>query len=215
MATFRSYTAKLLAGVQWARSFYGERFTEGFIALFADTLAEASNQAVKARFEGASTYPLDALPQSGANKELERYDGDTDATYKQRLLAAFSIWQQAGTPQAVEAALDAFGYPAAVVWEDAEWVRPPQPWWSQFVVVFPVGTHPVIPTTQVYGDGSVYGDGQLYGISGITATEVDGIRRLVRKWKRSASICRWLIFEVSGTGTGPTFIGTSFAIGAV
>lgn len=206
MATYRSYTANLLAGLQWARAHYGQRLTEGLFALLSDLIAEGANQATKARSE--STAPLDALPRIGQNKNLERYFADTDDTYRDRLLHAFSLWQQAGTKQAVEAALDAFGYPDAQVFEDADWHRPPQPYWSQFWIVFPYGTHTVSPAANTYGPTINYGEGYLYGVTGITPEEVSGLRRLVHKWKPSRSICREFIFA-----NGPIY-GTGLTYGA-
>lgn len=206
---YKSFVITLLAGIQWARSHYGERLT-GTIALLTDTLAEGANQAVKARFDSpyrGHNPPPDALPYIGQNKNIERYIADTDITYKGRLLQAFSLWSQAGTKQAVLRALAAYGQPLAQLYEDKDWARPPKPYWSQFWILFPSGTHTVTPGTETFGGGATYGSGVVYGASGITADEVDALRRLVKKWKRSASICREFIFEGVGSsyGGGPTY----------
>lgn len=205
MSTHRSYTEELQAGLRWAKAFFGVRLT-GTIALHADLIAEGVRQAIRAR--AASVAPIDAYPRIGANTNIERFANDTDATYKDRLGKAFSIWQQAGTKQGLVRALAAFGFPGAIVVEDKDWDRPPKPYWSQFWVVLPLGTHSVTTSTAVYGDGHTYGQTDfLYGVQGITTVQVDGLRRLVRKWKASRSICREFIFESGGVvyGTSHTY----------
>lgn len=216
---FRDYVQRLMAAIGWARGYYGERMA-GYIALLADMNSGGADAAVKQRFENHCAP--DALARIGENKNLERYYADTDATYRARLLRAFSLWQEAGTKQAVERALAAYGYPGAVVYEDADWHRPPQPYWSQFWILFPAGTHSVLPTTLTYGAGVTYGSGALYGVTGITAVEVDGLRRIVQKWKPSRSICRSFIFVTGGIvygdghtyGDGSVYGGTHVEVGA-
>lgn len=234
MSTFRSYAEALQTGVRWAKGFYGIRLT-GTIALHCDLIAEGVNEAIKARFPKISAP--DAYPYIGGNVNLERFPNDTDATYRDRLSHGFSIWQQAGTKQGLERGFDFFGFPYAQVYEDKDWQRPPKPYWSQFWVVFPdhaqtgggayggglsygggAGAYgngitypgnlnPVTGSGATYGSAGTYGSGSLYGISGITAEQVEGLRRLVRKWKRSASICREMIFEISSQyyGSGHTY----------
>ncbi len=234
MSTFRSYADALQTGVRWAKGFFGQRLT-GTIALHCDLIAEGVSQAIKAR--SAKVSAPDAYPYIGSNVNLERYPNDTDATYKSRLLHAFSIWQQAGTKQGLERAFDFFGYPYVRVFEDKDWDRGPKPYWSQFWVFFPGhaetggspygsgvaygggltygvginylgGLNDVLPSSATYGSGSTYGNsGLLYGITGTTPEEVEGIRRLIRKWKPSRSICREIIFESTSQfyGAGHTY----------
>lgn len=221
MATHRSYTEKIQEGIRWARSYFGIRLT-GTIALHHDLIAEGANDAIKSR--SAKYSNVDAYPYIGGNVNLERFPNDTDATYRDRLMHAFSIWQQAGTKQGLERAFDYFGFAGVLVYEDKDWLRPPKPYWSQFWVWFPSGSHSVTTSTTVYGAGAgTYGSGSLYGISGITAELVEGLRRLVRKWKRSASICREFIFETGGItygagghtyGDGSLYGGSQAIIGA-
>jgi len=224
MSNYRAYVANLLGGIRWARAYYGERVTVGFIGLMSDMIAEGVSQTVKARFEDAPTFPADALAYVGGNKSIERYPGDTDATYKARTKQAFSSWEEAGTRHALLRELSAFGYPGALLYEDWEWSRPPQPWWSQFWVLFPDGTHSVAPSTVQYGSGELYGpSGLMYGVTGITAAELSGLRRIIKKWKRASSICRGLIFVTGGIvygqgityGSGAVYGGTQVIVSGV
>lgn len=208
MGNYRTFVDSLLAHVPWLRQQYGEAFTTGFLALLADVIEEAANQAMKARFVLSDTVPDDALPHIGENVQLERYPLDTIDTYKARLAEAFTIWSQAGTRQGVLAALAASGFPGAQLIEDHEWDRQPKPYWSQFWIVFPDGTHNVTPSTAAYGDpGLRYGNGVLYGVQGITGEEIEGLRALAKKWKRAASILREMIFTDGGItyGTGASY----------
>lgn len=204
---YRTWVGKLLAGVRWARGAWGEKLTVGFFGLFADLIAEGTREANHARWTRYSND--DALGEIGKTRDIERYYNDSPTQYRGRLARAFPIHETDGTDYAVELALDEFGFPDAVVYEDWEWHRPPQPWWSQGWIFFPAGSHAVTKTTQTYGDGSNYGDGDLYGVQGITLAEVDGLRRLVKRRKRAGFVFREFIFEISGVtyGTGVLYGG--------
>jgi len=202
-----TWVGKLLAGVRWARGLWGERLTLGYFALFADLLAEGARQANHARW--TRSCHDDALGAIGITRDIERYFNDSPTQYRGRLARAFEIHEEDGTEPGVDAALAEFGFGAAQVYEDWQWHRPPQPWWSQGWIWFPAGSHSVTKTTQTYGDGSNYGDGDLYGVQGITLAEVDGLRRLVKKHKRASFIFREFIFEITGVtyGTGVLYGG--------
>lgn len=202
MASFRAYVEQLTAGIQWLRNEFGAKFS-GTIALLGDMVSEGANQAIKARFVTSDTFPADALPYVGNNTDIERYIVDTDDTYKARLADSFAIKSQHGTRQIVLFLLSEAGWPDAELLEDDVYKAQPQPWWSQFVIHFPEGTHPVTVGTTTYGSGAVYGDtpngsGTIYGVSGITIGRLNEIVRLVLKWKRPASVCRYLLFVVDG-----------------
>ncbi len=203
MASYRAYVERLASGIQWLVNEYGAKLS-GTIALLADMVSEGTNQAVKARFVRSDTCPSDALPYIGNNADLERFIADTDATYKARLANSFEINSQHGTIQIIEFMLSEAGWPDAEVLEDEVYKAQPQPWWSQNVLHFPEGSHPVIVGTAVYGEpGLKYGDvpagsGALYGMSGITSAQLSEIKRILLKWKRPASIFRYILFVVDG-----------------
>lgn len=205
MATFRSYTTELLATITWARGYYGERLT-GWIALMSDLISDGATAATQARFD---TYaPDDALPYIGDNKQIERYAIDTTATYRARLLRGFSTWEMAGTRAAIVTQFRAAGYPDAQIYEPKDWPsRPVVGYTSQFWVVIPDATG-VSSAPFAYGSGPTYGDGHFYGgITGLTAAQIAALRALLRKWKRSTTICREIIFHEGGIlyGTGHTY----------
>lgn len=209
MASFRQYVEQLTAGIQWLRNEFGAKLS-GTIALLGDMVSDGANQAIKARFVSSDTFPADALPYVGNNTDLERFIVDTDDTYKARLANSFALNAQHGTRQIVLFMLSEAGWPDAELLEDEVYKAQPQPWWSQFVIMFPEGTHPVTVGSAVYGSGGFrYGDASLgsaliYGMSGITIARLNEIIRIVLKWKRPASVCRYLLFVVDGDvyGTG-------------
>jgi hypothetical protein len=204
---YRQWLADLLAGIRWARSTWGERLTLGYYALFADMTAEGARQANHARF--TAQCHDDALAQIGDTRDIQRYYSDAPSTYRDRLRQSFALHSQDGTKQAVELALANYGFPGAVVYEDWQWHRPPQPWWSQGWIYFPPGTHSVVAGSATYNNGNTYNSGNLYSVAGITWAEVAGLRRLVKKHKRSGFIFREFIFQISGSayGTGGTYGG--------
>lgn len=220
MSTHIQYTAKLTAGIGWLRAHFGER-AAGWIALAHDLAAQAANDALKARH--AEHAPEDALALIGGNNQIDRYPLDTADMFRARLLRAFAQHEQGGTRQAILAELADFAIgvtmsgllklDGAVLAEDWEYPADPQPWWSQFWIFLPPGTHPVQGTTHAYGDGDAYGDSSefIYGVSGIDALDVAALRRLVRKWKRATSILRAFVFVVSGEiyGVGGNLFGQS------
>lgn len=203
---FRAYVEELTSGIRWLRAEFGAKLSFT-IGLLADMVSEGANQAVKARFVTSDSFPNDALPYVGNNTGLERFIVDTDATYKARLADSFSLNAQHGTRQIVLFMLSEAGWPDAELLEDEVYKAQPQPWWSQFVILFPEGTHGVVKTTRAYGSGATYGDvpngsGLIYGVEGITVGRLNEIVRLVLKWKRPASICRYLLFVVDGNVYG-------------
>lgn len=209
---YRSYVSRLLAGVRWAAGYYGSRLTVGFFGLLADLVAEGTREANHARFTRYSHD--DALGEIGNTRDIQRYYNDTPIQFRSRSARAFELHAEDGTDIAVEKALGEFGFPDAVVYEDWEWHRPPQPWWSQGWIYFPAGSHSVAKTSVTYGDGTTYGTGTLYGVVGITAGEVDGLRRLVKRRKRAAFIFREFIFGLyDGLGNAVPHYGTGVLYG--
>jgi hypothetical protein len=186
-ANFLSYTAEALSPtvLQGAR---GERLAGAFALMF-DTLAETANEAVKARFLGSNTHPVDALPLIGQERMLPRYPVDSDASYRARLRDAWNAWTKAGTDVGIVAQLAAMGLTAYVREQNIDW-----DWdgdtanWSRFWVV--ITGHPW--SRWKWGDGHTWGGGQSWG-SSATVAEVRSVRALVRKWKPARSVCPYII----------------------
>jgi len=199
---FREYLDTLLAGVGYLRGYWGSRL-RGAVATLADLVAEGTREAVHARWTRACHD--DALGEIGASRAMPRYPGEAVPQYRARLREAFDSHAQSGTSIGLANELNIFGLVGARVFEDWQWHRPPQPWWSQGWIWMPAGSHSVAPSTLVFGGGGVAGTGLVTGLTGISVAEVDGVRRLVRARKRASFVFREMIFELTGHvtfGTG-------------
>src|SRR5690606_29819463 len=151
--------------------------------------------AAKAHLLRTPDSPPDALPLIGAERQIERAPAETDAQYRARLLAGWTLWGEAGTPSFAANALAPFGVP-----ESAVTVRyTPDGWqgdlnvdnWSRFWVIL---TGPDLPwEILICGTGWRCGDDITCGT---TARPVDvaAIRRFMRKWKAGHEIGVRVIF---------------------
>ena len=82
----------------WLRQPNGQRWLESH-GLMKDAVVAETKEAVKARFP---TYcPPDALTALGVERGLPRYDTDTDATHRARLLDAWNLWRWGGTAKGI------------------------------------------------------------------------------------------------------------------
>lgn len=186
--------------------FYGERFV-GVIALLADLVSEGATEAVKVPWLAEPSSPDDALRFAAFDRNLERYPNETADQHRARLLRAWKDWQAAGDESAILGQLAAANFVGAVIYCQAEWLRPPEtdvlgnPWWSLSWIFFPKGTHPVTAQGPICGSGLQCGSGVLCGPVGIgnVAKILVGI---VQKWKPSDWVVRELIFEISGSTSG-------------
>jgi hypothetical protein len=112
MANFRSIWSTL--GPPWTRRYWGERLW-GAIALVQDLLAEGMTQAARAGWLRSATYPVDALPLHGSERRIPRVSGETAAQYRMRLIDAWHVWEEAGTPTFADHVLEPFGIDATDV----------------------------------------------------------------------------------------------------
>lgn len=97
----------------------GERFV-GLIGLMFDMLAEGAMLAVAARSLLSRTFPEDALPLIGNERNLPRYPGETLTAYADRLWRAWKIWEQAGSDIGTIQQFAAYGATCTVV-KNADW----------------------------------------------------------------------------------------------
>jgi hypothetical protein len=217
MANYRDYMEAIARGMAWASpGTLGERLL-GFYALMADTIAEAASEAIRAPWLQTHTpVPEDALAELGAEYNMPRYPGETNAQYKARLQGKWDAWEFAGNESAILAQLTAFGLPDAEIYTPRDWsARPPinhpvtdTPWWSRFWVVIPDGSHSV-GVARTYGDGSTYGnplDPFVYGADMAPGLAL-ALRQLLNQWKPGHVVCAEVIFEIGGEtyGTGHTY----------
>lgn len=152
------------------------------ITVIGQTLDDAYTEAFEAGAAGsvdAPTFPADALPLLGSERNIERYPAETDDEYKGRVKAAWDSWQQAGTMRIVEE-LEYLGFEAEIKevhtagWDwDGDTDN-----WSRFWVV--ITGHPW--SESVIGEvGRKFGE----GVIGCDATQAEAgtLIRLIRKWK--------------------------------
>jgi hypothetical protein len=163
-------------GAAWGRA----------LGTLKDQHVDLAKQAVKARFVGIA--PADALPLVGLERQIERGPGESDASYRARLLAAPDAWAWAGTTKGLlEYALAPAGFTNARVIINADWAAaggvPPDgnaAFWSRFWVVISA-PHPW--TRRTWNSGWLYGTpaGQTWD-SDATASDVARVERLVKRW---------------------------------
>ncbi len=75
--------------------------------------------------------PDEALENNGPKFNLERYEGDTDATYRARLEIAFGTWKKAGSAVSIEEQVTAMGVVSVTVLDAVTLNRPE---FSQFEI---------------------------------------------------------------------------------
>jgi hypothetical protein len=125
----------------------------------------------------APTFPVESLSPKGNERQIERYPGDTDEIYKERVAGAWVAWSQAGTVPGMLSQLTAAGFDAEIKecrdwdWDGDTANR------SRFWVIL----HNTGWTPRLWGDGHVWG----VGVWGVDAPieEVNLLVRIVMKWK--------------------------------
>ena len=127
----------------------------------------------------APTFPADALPLLGSERNIERYPIETDDQYATRVKGAWESWEQAGTMRIV-AELSYLGFDAEIKevhtagWDwDGDTDN-----WSRFWVII---TQDVWDPIYWGSGGAAWGDG-VWGCDA-TQAEAGTLIRLIRKWK--------------------------------
>jgi hypothetical protein len=72
-------------GLAYLGAKWGQRLAGGAIGLMADTLSEGATQAFYARLPGHPEQADDSMEQSGKDRDLYRFRGETRANYASRL----------------------------------------------------------------------------------------------------------------------------------
>ena len=186
-----------------------------------DSLEDAARTALLARFPGHTTE--DGLALIGAERGLERIAGESAESFAARITAAWSTWQNAGTPVGLLSALAVAGVGNAIVCpengrayslgEDGElvvderaalpWVMRGEPFWNEFEVIIPAQGGPW--TDSETGIASPPEDVKpLFLPVGTTWDRTDYariqlIKRLIRKWKGAHCRCAGIV-AVTGQG---------------
>jgi hypothetical protein len=223
--TIRDYVESI--SPPWLARFYGLRLLYS-IAIQADAFWELARQGVKAHMPLAPGYPPSALPYVGSERDLDRYEGETDAVYAARIRYAHDRHRGQGGPQelinqaqTMTAGLTSAAVPVRVVNNAGRWwsrasqsadfvqtVSSPNNWvwdalttrWWRARLIIDSTLGPW--TVDVWGHPGVWGDGGTWG-SNATVAQVASIESVVRKWKsRHESI--QIIVTWSATTFEPT-----------
>jgi len=179
-----------------------------------DLMVAGARVAVKCAF--VADCPGDALPWLGFARRLPRYPGDTDTTYRARLLAAWTLWQQAGTRAGLLALLSALGFPHAAIYDARDSTPPGEvSWppggdasnWSRFWVFLDTTVdNPFGWVERVWGDPWAYGDGSTWG-STATVAQIDLLRAALRLFKPAHVLCSGIYVDFA-SGTRLRWAGT-------
>ncbi len=177
---------------------------EGIVLGFmADAAGEGMSLAVKIAWLKEPTSPDDVLVLVGAERALPRYPIETAAQYRARLWDAWNAYKFGGDEESIIGQFALAGFAGVQIFDASEIVIEPlldmnsNPWWSQFIVYFPEGTHPITAEGPPWGSFN-WGDGTRLGPVGLTIDVAIAIRGIIEKWKPVRWICRKIIFQIEG-----------------
>lgn len=190
---------------------------------------------VMSQLEGAADEGLDRL---GPGYQIERFFGESHASYRRRLERAWEMWKMAGTrgtdevPSATVQSLREYGIEDVELREDHEWEAALGEWFSRYWVIL----GPTMPWGPMQTPFQTQAGVTTQG-STATASEVRAVKRQVLKWKSphgypvqiilrfpgsiitgfglttpfqtNEPTCRWPLGKVIGT----TFFATPFTLG--
>lgn len=178
------------------RRHWGVRFGAGTLGALFDYCM----QGILEGYQSPFIPHYDALRPLGNEQSMPQYPLETWTQYKDRLFDAWNTWDRAGDEDTITGQLSAAGNPGAQVFRFSETGS-----WSEFLVFYPSGSHPV--TGEVLVGGFTVGDGTAVGPVGISPEQLNALKDCIIHWKPARWKCPWLIFEVSGEtyGTGHTY----------
>lgn len=178
------YAFRLLP--RWMRGTWCDRI---MVQLFGtmDGLVDASKDAAKCGL--VSECPPDALEYHGVTRLMERKSGETDESFRLRLMDAWNHWSGSGTKSGLQAILSFYsGCSGLTIYDERN-----DSWfdgatgsfddsndsnWSRLWVVIP---QPHTWTRPLVG-GVTVGPEQIVGIT-MTGSELSQIRRVFRKYR--------------------------------
>jgi hypothetical protein len=199
--TYRALVRLATRGVRTLAAGLGEAFVGVLHGVMSDLIAQGATEAIKSAWLTNPEQPDDALTLIGAERKLPGYPGETPTIYRSRLSRAWDDYQVAGDEDSIIGQLAAAGFPGAQIYDPWSASFLPAPYWSHFIVRFPIGSHPVTGPGQAWGSFT-WGDGTLYGPTGITPQQIALIRAIIAKWKPARWICRRIDFQISGWAYG-------------
>lgn len=198
--SFRRLLQDRYIGKLW-QNYFGSRMLTT-LGLLWDTLSQTVTDAFAAPLHRAENGPAyDAVRLLGNETSMPQYPFETWEAYRSRLRTDWDTWSKAGDEDTITGQLALAGRPGAQIFRFSD-----NGSWSEFVVFYPAGTHPVTGD-RTYGSGLTYGGSSTYGVAGITAEELAGYKDLITHWKPARWKCPWIIWEISGAtyGTGHTY----------
>lgn len=188
---------------RWLQGTVGSGYLGSFGRVL-DIVNDSLRQAVLARV--VRVAPVDGLQWIARERNMPRYPGDTDATWRARLELAWPLWQFGGTAQGILTALASAGFTNAAIFS-ANQSGPPAvaPWpptgtsanWSRFAVYLDVqaaADNPFSWASVDWGDFD-WGDGTTWG-STATTGEIDLVRGIIALWKAAHEICPWIYVKL-------------------
>jgi hypothetical protein len=200
MATtsYLTFVEKITQGVTWAVAAVARRLF-GLYGVFANGFAQAHRQTFINLLPGHPEQPRDALDQMGSDRRVIYYPGESRDLWTERIANVWDSNYYAGTPNRILEAVDEWGsalYPDSwvneqcYIEEDPDWsVREPR-----FEIYMPRSLT-LWDGPLLYGDPGVnFGTDYLYG-SAANGTHISLLKKTIRKYKRSSSRCRVVVFD--------------------
>lgn len=194
MPNFRDYVASVLPRP------FAAALSSGWFGILhgatGDQLAQGMSDAVRMPWLLDPKSPDDVLPMVGNERGIPRYPGESVASYRNRLVGAWGAYTFAGAALSIEEQLAAYGFPGKIIFMPARTgpFGEPAPYWSQFWIDFPTGTHPVTSEGPPW-DSFNWDDGSDWGPVGYTREFANTLHAIVEKWKPAQWICRGFLFE--------------------
>ncbi len=144
--------------------------------------------------------PDDALDHLGAASGIERFSGETDASYGPRVQARWPTWKKAGSKQAIIDSLNAWGIPDVACDNDYE-VSPPWDgaWWTRCRIRL----------------GPNFGAFVWNPTNPPTAAERAQIQRQVLKFKWAWAYPVDVVLDYGGAGSFTFYIGPLISYGFI
>ncbi len=190
VGTFRRYLWETSVNFAWARARWGSRLLTAVAGLMADALTETAQQTFYARLPGHPHQAPDSLDQSGSDRDLFRFRGESLTAFAARVFGSWDDYAQGGTSIQVLKVVNqwgAAGWP--VSWDDSlvTLVESGDP--DDWSFTLTIGYGAIVPPLASWevGPDHVVGESTLF-IGVAHGYDFIVLLYLIRKWKRSASV---------------------------
>jgi hypothetical protein len=143
----------------------------------------------------------------GDTRSIERYPGESDAGYCERLASAFPTWRKACTPNAIIEQLNGFGLPDVLIFEEYEYYITTADTYGNKFVVLCGPSYGALGWTQCTLGTCVLGVDTL-GITGTSPLQLEAVKRIILKWKHAFSYPLRVLFLFDAVPLGLAELGT-------